>query len=172
MSLFIDIVRRIPSIIAPSCQHYTIFYHHFCCLSHHGVFLLPVLCFCSKQNSRILRRHPRNPHLVSAIHIHLRPNLAGIPLDSMSQNHSIRPKKGSPIKKQNVHRTNRNLEKNTFCNDLKTCFFTSGLDESLGTSLSSHLQYRKTRHQTLRTSESEVFTFLIHGMGGFIMFYS
>jgi hypothetical protein len=59
------------------------------------------------------------------------------------------------------------LEKNTFCNDLKTCFFTSGLDESLGTSLSSHLQYRKTRHQTLRTSESEFFTFLIHGMGGF-----
>lgn len=93
MSLFIDIVRRIPSIIAPSCQHYTIFYHHFCCLSHHGVFLLPVLCFCSKQNSRILRRHPRNPHLVSAIHIHLRPNLAGIPLDSMSQDQFNSPKK-------------------------------------------------------------------------------
>ena len=167
MSLFIDIVQRIPSIIAPSCQHYTIFYHHFCCLSHHGVFLLPVLCFCSKQNSAPCGDIPSSPPGFGYTY----PPATKPGRDSIGfyEPGSIQfaQKNGSPINKQNVHRTNRNLEKNTFCNDLKTCFFTPGLDESLGTSLSSHLQYRKTRHQTLRTSESEFFTFLIHGMGGF-----
>lgn len=130
-------------------------------------FCFPSYVFVPSK-TQLLAETSHHPHLVSAIHIHLRPNLAGIPLDSMSQDQFNSPKKMAvqSTNKMSIERI-ETWRKTRFVTISKHVFFTSGLDESLGTSLSSHLQYRKTRHQTLRTSESEFFTFLIHGMGGF-----
>ena len=87
MSLFIDIVRRIPSIIAPSCQlpySTTILVAEVTIRRFSGDRHYRPMFFPSK--TPLLRRQTsHHPHLVSAAPIHLRPNLAGIPLDSMSQ---------------------------------------------------------------------------------------